>query len=81
LAFIFSPALLARRSHGSAGVRRVTLLVPTPSHEEDTMPEPTDTTPEPADTAPEPEEIEVVAHSYDDEELNAGCVLNNSQSL
>jgi hypothetical protein len=44
------------------------------------MPEPADITPEP-DTTPEPEEIEVVAHSYDDEELNAGCVLNNSQSL
>jgi hypothetical protein len=46
------------------------------------MPEPADTTPEPADdSTPEPEDIEVVAHSFDDEELNAGCVLNNSQSL
>ena len=45
------------------------------------MPEPADTIPEPADTAPEPEEIEVVAHSYDDEELNAGCVLNHSSAL
>jgi hypothetical protein len=44
------------------------------------MPEPANTTPEP-DTAPEPEEIEVVAHSDDDEELNAGCIINNSNEL
>jgi hypothetical protein len=50
------------------------------------MPEPADTTPAPdtapePDTTPEPEEVEVIAHSDDDEELNAGCVINNSQRL
>jgi len=47
------------------------------------MAEPEETTAE--ETSPEetsPEEIEVVAHSDDDEEeLNAGCIINNSNVL
>lgn len=40
---------------------------------------PEDTNPEPAGT--DAEDIEVVAHSEDDEELEAGCVINNSKAL
>ncbi len=39
------------------------------------MPEPEDLTPS------ETEDIEVVAHGEDDEELNAGCVINGSHQL
>lgn len=41
------------------------------------MPEPEDKAPEPEDTTPEPEEVEVVAHSQDDDETAvAGCLIN-----
>ncbi|GAA4605225.1 hypothetical protein GCM10023195_18090 [Actinoallomurus liliacearum] len=33
---------------------------------------------EPEDKAPEAEDIEVVAHGDEDEELNAGCIINGS---
>jgi hypothetical protein len=36
---------------------------------------------EPEDRAPEPEEVEVVAHGDEDEELNAGCIINSSNQL
>jgi hypothetical protein len=41
---------------------------------------PEDKNPEPADN--EAEDFEVVAHSaVDEEEENAGCIVNNSQAL
>ena len=40
------------------------------------MHEPEDMTP-----ATDAEEIEVVAHGEEDEELNAGCIINSSHSL
>jgi hypothetical protein len=42
------------------------------------MPEPEDKAPEPEDTTPEPDEVEVVAHSQDDDEdaAFAGCLIN-----
>jgi hypothetical protein len=36
---------------------------------------------EPEDKAQEPEDVEVVAHGDEDEELNAGCIINSSHQL
>jgi hypothetical protein len=44
----------------------------------DIKPEPENRSAEPAAEIPESEEPEVVAHSYDDEELSPCCIVNNS---
>jgi len=45
------------------------------------MPEPEDKLNEAKDQATEAAEIEVVAHSEEDEELHAGCVFNHGPQL
>jgi hypothetical protein len=43
------------------------------------MTEPGNQPAEPENEIPESEEPEVIAHSYDDEELSACCIVNNSE--
>jgi hypothetical protein len=43
---------------------------------------PEDITTQPDDQAPDPEEIDVVAHSDDDDDdLNAGCTFNGTSRM